>query len=52
MTIGTPAADSYAVSYLPIPMLNQLPLLHDTLAKQPHGETLQDWLQQFESVAQ
>ena len=37
----------------PVPMLNQLPpITRFSGEEQPDGETFQDWLEQFESVAQ
>ena len=39
--------------YSPVPMLNQLPpITRYSGEEQPDGETFQDWLEQFESVAQ
>ena len=39
--------------YSPVPMLNQLPpITQYSGEEQPDGETFQDWLEQFESVAQ
>ena len=39
--------------YSPVPMLNQLPpITRYSGEEQSNGETFQDWLEQFESVAQ
>ena len=40
-------------SFSPVPMLNQLPPISQfSSEEQPDGETFQDWLEQFESVAE
>ena len=45
MTIVSPAANSYAVSYSFVPMLNQLPSITQYSGEeQPNGEIFQDWL--------
>ena len=57
---GGLAASSLPIIYLlqnniysPVPMLNQLPpITRYSGEEQPDGETFQDWLEQFESVAQ
>ena len=52
VTVIPPVADGYIVSYLSVPMLNQLPPTTRYSGKeQPDGVIFQDWLEQFESVS-
>ena len=45
VTIVSPAANSYAVSYSFVPMLNQLPSITQySCEEQLNGEIFQDWL--------
>ena len=53
ITANTPVISNYAISSSPVPLLNQLPpITWFSGEEQPDGEMFQDWLEQFESVAQ